>query len=77
MYVNSLLSVSIHVWCLIIKQKSIYAFLKPFCTLVLFGTYIVQYSVYIVLCENNHIFTLNVSNSGKLGVAKKLYQKFG
>jgi len=35
------------------------------------GTYIVQYSVYIILSEYNYTFTLNVSHSEELGVDKK------
>jgi len=54
-----------------------YCFLEPIYTLVPFGTYIMQYSVYIKLCEYNHVFTLNVSHSGELGDTKKVYQLFG
>jgi len=46
--------------------------LEPLCTLDPIGTCIVQYSVYIKLCEYNHIFTLNVSDSGEFGGAKKI-----
>jgi len=55
---------------------NIYNFLEPLYTLVPFVTYIVQYLLYVNLCEYNHIFTLIISHSGELLMGKKMYQKF-
>jgi len=54
-----------------------YNFLEEFYTPVPISKYNVQYSVCKNLCEHNHVFTLNVSHSGELEEAKKLYQKCG
>jgi len=52
-------------------------FLESLYTLVPFVTYIVQYLVYVNLCEYNRIFTLIISHSGEVVMGKKTYQKFG
>jgi len=66
MYVNRLLLPDYH------TKINMYNSLEPFYNLVPFGKSIMQYAVYINLCEYNHIFTLNVSHSGELLIGKKL-----
>jgi len=52
-----------------------YNFLEPFHSLVPYRY--IYCAVYKKLCEYNHVFTLNVSQSGELGEAMKVNQKFG